>query len=324
MSTSSTPQATPPCAKSSGGTPLEQSVKRYLMFLQSEENKSPLTVKSYRESLTLFCELSDITTPEKINKMTIRLYKQQLHEFRTKKTGEELTVRTKNHHLTVLRAYLRYLIQEEELDVYPPDRVTRFKEDPRKVKVLFKEDLERLLESPDISKRAGKRDKAILELFFSTGLRLAELCSLNVKDVNFTTREMSVRGKRGKIRLVFISPRAADSLKEYLESRVDSLTPLFISKPDHTQNVLPPGEEFRLSSNMVYRLVKKYALVAGIVSDPSPHTLRHSFATDLLRNGADLRSVQELLGHKDLGTTQIYTHVTNPQLKEVHQKFHGK
>lgn len=304
-------------------TPLSQAIDRYLMYLQSEQNKSPLTVKNYRESLSLFLQLLDVRSPMKIDKNSVRLFKQRLHEYRTRGKAE-LGVRTKNHHLTILRAFLRYLVQEEELDVYPPDRVTRFKEDPRKVKVLFKEDLERLLGAPETSNRMGKRDRAILELFFSTGLRLAELCSLNVKDVNFSTREMSVRGKRGKIRLVFISPRAAEALKDYLESRIDSLTPLFVRRVDRLQNVLPPGEDYRLSSNMVYRLVKKYALSAGIVSDPSPHTLRHSFATDLLRNGADLRSVQELLGHKDLSTTQIYTHVTNPHLKEVHTKFHGK
>jgi hypothetical protein len=176
--------------------------------------------------------------------------------------------------------------------------------------------------APDTSKKEGKRDKGILELFFSTGLRLAELRSLNRKDLNFNTREISVRGKRGKIRIVFLSDRSVDALKEYLESRLDHLSPLFINYHDRALNEMPPGEGFRLSANNIYRIVKKYALQAGIVSSPSPHTLRHSFATDLLRNGADLRSVQEMLGHKDLSTTQIYTHVTNPQLKEVHRKFH--
>lgn len=304
-------------------TPLARSVERYLVFLQSEQNKSPLTIKSYRESLQLFLDQSDLHSPADIDKAAIRMYKHALHTYRTRSDGE-LGIRSKNHHLTILRAFLRYLIQEEEMDTYPPDRVTRFKEEQRKVKVLFSDELERLLTAPDTSNRTGKRDRAILELFFSTGLRLAELRRLNVKNVNFTTREMSVRGKRGKIRLVFISPRAAGTLKDYLESRVDAITPLFVRNPDRLRSVLPPGEEYRLSANMVYRLVKKYALEAGIVSDPSPHTLRHSFATDLLRNGADLRSVQELLGHKDLSTTQIYTHVTNPQLKEVHRKFHGK
>ncbi len=304
-------------------SPLQNAVKRYLMFLQSEENKSPLTIESYTASLRLFCELSGISTPEEVSKGSVRVFKSNLHVYRTKQ-GSELAVRTKNHHLTVLRAFLRYLVQEEEMDVYPPDRVTRFKEDQKKIKVLFKEDLERLLAAPDTNTKNGKRDKAILDLFFSTGLRLNELRSLNIKDLNFDTREISVKGKRGKIRVVFLSDVSVKSLKEYKEARLDHLSPLFIRNHDLATLELPPGEKFRLSRISIYNIVKKYALQAGIVSDPSPHTLRHSFATDLLRNGADLRSVQEMLGHKDLSTTQVYTHVTNPQLKEVHKKFHGK
>lgn len=304
-------------------SPLSQAVARYLQFLQAEENKSPLTVKNYRESLNMVLALCPAASPAGISKDAVRSFKQGLHSFRTR-AGKELTVRTKNHHLTILRAFLRYLIQEEELEVLSPDCVKRFKEESRKVKVLFREELERLLHAPDTVTKEGKRNRAILELFFSTGLRLAELRGLSRRDLNFTTREISVRGKRGKIRIVFLSDRSVDALKEYLECRLDHLVPLFINYHDRALNALPPGESFRLSANNIYRIVKKYALAAGIVSNPSPHTLRHSFATDLLRNGADLRSVQELLGHKDLSTTQIYTHVTNPQLKEVHQKFHRK
>lgn len=302
-------------------TPLASAIDRYLTYLQSEENKSPLTLKSYGESLRLLLDLCPAKSPDNINKDTVRVYKQRLHEYRTR-DRREMSVRTKNHHLTILRALLRYLAQEEELDVYPPDCVKRFKEEQRKVKVLFTDELDRLLGAPDITTKQGIRDRAILELFFSTGLRLFELCSLNRKDLNFETREISVRGKRGKVRIVFLSDRAIEALKAYLDIRLDHLHPLFINYMDKALEEMPPGEKFRLSDNNVYRIVKKYALAAGIVSDPSPHTLRHSFATALLRNGADLRSVQELLGHKDLSTTQIYTHVTNPQLKEVHEKFH--
>lgn len=293
------------------------------MYLQAEENKSPLTISTYRQSLNLLQELMPVHNPLLITKQSVRMYKSALHSYRTKR-GNELAVRTKNHHLTILRAFLRYLIQEEELDVYPPDRVTRFKEEERQVKVLFKDDLDRLLAAPDLETKIGKRDKAMLELFFSTGLRLAELRSLDKNDLNFKTREISVRGKRGKIRVVFVSDRAAECVKHYLDCRVDHLSPLFIRDHDKAATAMPPGEEFRLSRISIYNAVKKYARAVGIMSNPSPHTLRHSFATDLLRNGADLRSVQEMLGHKDLGTTQIYTHVTNPQLKEVHQKHHGK
>ncbi len=302
---------------------LSSAIERYLQFLQTEENKSRLTITNYRQSLNLMLKLVSVKSIKQFDKNIIRDYKQSLADFRTRQ-NKEMAVRSRNHHLTVLRAFLRYLVQEEELDVYPPDRIKRFKEEQRQVKVLTSEELQRLLEAPDIEKRDGKRDKAILQLFFSTGLRLAELRSLNVKDLNFNTREISVRGKRSKIRVVFISDKAADALRKYMDSRSDHLSPLFIRHPERATNVMPPGEEFRLSRISIYNIVKKYALAAGIVTDPSPHTLRHSFATDLLRNGADLRSVQELLGHKDLSTTQIYTHVTNPQLKEVHKKFHGK
>jgi len=304
-------------------TPMAKATSRYLTFLRAEENKSPLTIRTYGESLRLMQELMPVHSPTSVDKASVRHFKSALHEFRTRR-GKELSIRTKNHHLTILRAFLRYLIQEEEMDVYPPDRVTRFKEEQRKVKVLFREDLERLLAAPDTSTKEGKRDKAILELFFSTGLRLEELRGLNTRDLNFRTREISVRGKRGKVRVVFLSDDAVEAIERYLEIRLDHLDPLFIRNFQKAVNVLPPGNEFRLSRISIYEGVKKYARAAGIMSSPSPHTLRHSFATDLLRNGADLRSVQEMLGHKDLGTTQIYTHVTNPQLKEVHQKFHGK
>jgi site-specific recombinase XerD len=298
-------------------------MERYLTFLQAEENKSPLTVENYRRSLALLLTLLDVTAPEDIDKHVVRALKVALHGAQTR-SGRALTVRTKNYHLTVLRAFLRYLVQDEELPVYPPDRIQRFREEERRVKVLSSEEVNRLLRAPDASLREGKRDRAILHLFFSTGLRLSELRSLNRKDLNFQTREISVRGKRGKVRVVFLSDAAAQALSEYLESRVDHLSPLFIRHPRRAAQAMPPGEEFRLSRISIYTVVKTYALRAGVVTDPSPHTLRHSFATDLLRNGADLRSVQELLGHQDLSTTQIYTHVTNPQLREVHRKFHGK
>lgn len=302
---------------------LQKAVQRYLQFLQTEENKSKLTLQNYRESLTLCTKLLSVDRLEHIDKTVTRDLKQNLREHRTKQ-GKEMGIRTVNHHLTVLRAFLRYLLQEEELDVYPPDRIKRFKEDPRQVKVLSLEEMLRMIAEPDLTKKEGKRDRALLELFFSTGLRLAELRGLNVKDVNLKTREMSIRGKRGKIRVVFLSDAAADALQDYLDCRLDHIIPLFIRNIAKASTAMPPGEQFRLSRISIYSIVKKYARAAGIVIDPSPHTLRHTFATDLLRNGADLRSVQELLGHQDLSTTQIYTHVTNPQLKAVHEKFHRK
>jgi site-specific recombinase XerD len=309
--------------KPSPATPLAKAIDRYLTFLRAEENKSSLTISSYRQSLDLLLKLCEVNDPRLFDKGSIRIYKSALHSFRMR-NGGELSLRSKNHHLTVLRAFLRYLLQEEEMDVYPPDRVRRFKEEQRKVKVLYAEELHRLLQMPDNASKEGLRDSAILKMFFSTGMRLQELRSLNRKDLNFNTREISVRGKRNKLRVVFLSDAAVESLKKYLDVRLDHLEPLFIRNHQAAVNELPPGESYRLSRISIYKVVKKYARLAGIVTNPSPHTLRHSFATDLLRNGADLRSVQELLGHKDLSTTQIYTHVTNPQLKEVHQKFHSK
>jgi site-specific recombinase XerD len=302
---------------------LSQAMDRYIVYLQAEENKSPLTVANYQRSLNLLFELLNVSDPKDIGKTTVRSLKSALQTYKAR-SGKLLSITTRNYHLTVLRAFLRYLLQDEEMEgIYAPDRIKRLTQEERQVKVLRVEELERLLAAPNITTRIGKRDSAILELFFSTGLRLEELRSLNTKDLNFDTREISVRGKRGKIRVVFLSDRAIAALQEYIESRVDHLSPLFIRNMERAANEMPPGEEFRLSRISIYNVVKKYALIAGVVSDPSPHTLRHSFATDLLRNGADLRSVQELLGHADLSTTQIYTHVTNPQLKEVHEKFHG-
>lgn len=301
---------------------LHNAVFRYLQYLESEQGKSPLTVKNYSHQLNDFVKSTHAKSPEAIDKTTIREYKQYLHQFRDS-FGSPLAVRTKNHRLTVLRAFLRYLVQEEELNILPPDRIQRFKEDPRQVKVLFEDALGRLLNAPDRETIMGKRDFAILTTFFSTGLRLSELVSLNRRDINEHTREMSVRGKRGKVRVVFLSPAAIEAIKAYMDALDVACEPLFIRIVKDAPERTVRGEELRLTQRSIQNVVKKYALIAGIVTDPSPHTLRHSFATNLLRNGADLRSVQELLGHKDLSTTQIYTHVTNPQLKEVHDRFHG-
>ncbi len=300
---------------------LHDAIERYLTFLQSEENKAPLTIQSYRLSLRLTDTLMGIDAPEQVDKATARTLKQGLHSYRTER-GHPLSVRTKNHHLTVLRAFLRYLLQEEEQDVYPPDRIRLFKEEQRKVKFLRTEQLERLLAAPDTSTRIGKRDAALLQMFFSTGARLEELRQLNRTDIDFRTREASVRGKGRKVRVVFVTDAAADALKRYLDSRLDHLVPLFIRSDKDVRYALPPGEEFRLSRTTIGEIVKKYAALAGIVTSASPHTLRHSFATEMLANGADLRSLQEMLGHKDLSTTQIYTHVTHPRLKHVHQQCH--
>ena len=203
----------------------------------------------------------------------------------------------------------------------PPDRIELIEEGDRKIKVLDESSLDRFLAAPDLKTPQGLRDRAILELLFSTGLRVSELAGLDVKDINLKTREISVMGKGRKIRVVFVSDSAAEALTNYLSARSDEYQPLFIRyKGGHP--IDPEGWDARINVRSLERLVKKYALIAGIAIDPTPHTLRHTFATDLLRRGADIRSVQELLGHANISTTQIYTHITNPQLKEVHRKFH--
>jgi len=300
---------------------LQLAIDRFLTFLQAEVNRSPGTITTYRSSLQLTQTLLPVDDLHLINKQVVRDFKANLHAYRTKQ-GRELSIRTKNHHLTILRGFLRYLIQEEELNIYPPDHIRRFREGERKVKILQSDQLEKLLAAPDTSTQIGKRDKALLELLYSTGLRLEELRKLNRRDINFKTCEIPIRGKGRKLRLVFVTNSAAEALRDYLDSRLDHLDPLFIRHDKRSTNSIPPGEEFRLSRTTIWEIVKKYAALAGIASDPSPHTLRHSFATGLLSGGADLRTVQELLGHSDLATTQIYTHVTNPQLKDVHRRCH--
>ena len=266
-------------------------------------------------------ELIGVDSPSAIDKQAVRRLKLRLADFETSRGGT-LSIRGRNYRLTILRAFLRYLIQEEELDVLPPDRITLLKEPERKVNVLRSDQMAAILSVPDGNDRNGRRGRVILELLFSTGLRISELHALNRMDVNLVTREIAVRGKGGKIRVAFVSPQAAEAVKSYLESRLDHLAPLLIRHPHKASVALPPGDEFRLSKVSIYKFVKRCAARAGIVGNVSPHTLRHTFASDLLRGGADLRSIQEMLGHESLSTTQKYTHVTNPELKRVHDACH--
>lgn len=295
-------------------------ILRFLEYLEIEKGRSPRTVENYAFFLKRFAAFAKVDSPTKISPALVRQYKLFLSRYRDKK-GRPLKRSSQNHHLIALRSFLRYLAQQEELDVLPPDRVELMKEPDREVKVLNEEALETLLAAPNVKTRQGLRDKAILELLFSTGMRVSELVSLDVDDVNLKTREMSVIGKGGKIRVVFISDSAADSLASYLGRRGDDFKPLFIRYAGAKAKT-SDGEDLRLSVRSVQKIVKKYARKAGLAIEPSPHTLRHTFATDLLRRGADIRAVQELLGHSNIATTQIYTHITNPQLKKVHQKFH--
>lgn len=319
----------------------------FLEYLEIERNVSKLTVRNYKHYLERFLtfmahdtapsptspppvktqENSVKQTPhvpvENINQEAIRQYRLYLSRFVDEK-GISLKRVTQNYHLIALRSFLKYLAKRDIASI-SPDKIELPKTESRSIKFLEKADVERLLNQPDMNTPEGIRDKAILEVLFSTGLRVSELVSLNRDQVNLERREFSVIGKGRRTRIVFLSERAATWLQHYIHTREDVLRPMFIrysgKKPDeHDEH----GESIRLTARSVQRSVEKYVKKAKLMVKITPHGLRHTFATDLLGNGADLRAIQELLGHKNVSTTQIYTHVTNPQLKQIHEKFHSK
>ncbi|NIT04602.1 tyrosine-type recombinase/integrase [Candidatus Saccharibacteria bacterium] len=300
---------------------LKNAIGKYLEYLEIEKGISKKTLANYKRYLNKFLEFSKLHSPTAIDQSVVRKFRLHLSR-KTSEGGEPIKRKTQNYYLIALRGLLRYLSLKEGLDVMSPDLIELAKEEEKKVKVLDSENLEKLLQTPATKTPAGRRDKAILELLFSSGMRVSELTSLNRKDVNLKTREIGVLGKGGKVRVVFISDRAAEALKDYLETREDEWEPLFIRYGGKKTDLSKEGEDLRLTNRSVQHLVKKYAALAGLVVDPTPHTLRHTFATELLQAGADIRAVQEMLGHKDISTTQIYTHVTNPRLKEIHRKYH--
>lgn len=293
---------------------------RFLEYLEIEKGRSQLSVRNYDHYLSRFLSFAKVSRPEKITPPLCRRYKLFLARFRDRK-GENLKKITINYHLIALRSFLRYLIRQENIETTPPDKVELLKTEETKIRILTDEQLEKLLEQPNLANVSGMRDRAILEMLFSTGLRVSELRRLNVKDLNFKSGEISVLGKGKKVRLTFISKKAEWALKAYLARRRDGFTPLFIRFRGKKSSD-PRGEDLRLSVRSLQKRVHFYARKAGLAVEPTPHTLRHCFATELLRAGADLRSVQEMLGHKNIATTQRYTHVTNPQLKAIHRKFH--
>jgi len=284
---------------------------------------SPLTVRNYHHYLLRFLSWSKENFPvkkvEEIDSELIRKYRLYLSRFADDK-GLTLQRVTQGYHIIALRGFLRFL-RRKNLKVVSAEEVDIPKGESKSVQFLGAEQLERLLSSPTLSSKTGLKDKAILETLFSTGLRVSELVKLNCDQINFKTKEFGVVGKGGRPRVVFLSESASKWLGRYLKSRRDKLRPLFIRQAGKKE---VDGEKLRLSARSVQRIVKKYVKKARLPVEATPHTLRHSFATDLLSAGADLRSVQELLGHKNVSTTQIYTHVTNPQLKKVHEKFHRR
>lgn len=302
---------------------LESLKREFLEHLEIEKGRSLKTVENYDRYLSLFFEFSKARQPKDITDSIIREYRLWLNR-RPAGTGadgkkETLKRRTQNYYLIALRAFLKYL-RKRGVESMSPERIELAKVSERDLDLISAEDLERLMKAPEGDDLKTLRDRAILELLFSTGLRVSELCSLN-SDIDLKRDEFSVRGKGDKVRVVFLSEPAKQILKLYLDKRADIDEALFIQ---FGRGSAKDKESMRLSPRSVERIVKHYAIKAGITKKVTPHVIRHSFATDLLQNGADLRSVQALLGHASIATTQIYTHVTDRHLGEVHKAFHGK
>ena len=301
-------------------------VNDFLEYLVVEKSLSVLTVRNYRHYLSRFLSwMEDKSVPllhANLNIELIGQFRIYLANLRDK-NNSLLKKTTQTYHVIALRSFLRYLITRRDIPVLNPDKIDLPRADSRVIEFLNTEQLTRLLNSPEISNEIGLRDKVILELFFSTGLRVSELTKLNRDQINLETREFSVKGKGSKVRLVFVSDTAAEWIRRYLAVRQDSYRPLFI-RYSRDRSEAKQGEKMRLTPRSVERIVKKYSKKCGLPFDAHPHTLRHSFATDLLIQGADLRSVQEMLGHESIRTTQVYTHVTNRHLKEVYQKYHSR
>ena len=300
---------------------LSKLITDFLEYLEVERNTSQKTIENYDHYLKRFLEFSGDIEPSAIDLNLVRKYRLYLSRWTDPKTKQSLKRVTQNYFMIALRAFLRYLARQD-IATLSAEKIELGETDASPIKVLDEEALGRLLAAPDVLDKAGLRDKALLETLFSTGLRVSELASLNRDTVNLERKEFGVVGKGRKERLVFLSDSAAQWLEKYLRSRHDSFKPLFIrfqGQADPEDN----GENMRLTTRSIQRIVEKYVKGVGLSVKATPHTLRHSFATDLLINGADIRSVQEMLGHANIATTQIYTHVTNAHLKDVYRAYHS-
>lgn len=293
----------------------------FLEYLEIEQNRSQKTIANYDHYLTRLVDFAGDIEVSDVDPELVRKWRLWLNRLGTN-TSDELQKTTQNYHLIALRSFLKFCAKRG-VDALPADKIELARTKRTQVTFLNEQEMERLLSQPDVSTESGLRDRAIVELLYSSGLRVSELVGLNRDHVNLKHREFMVRGKGQKDRPIFISETAAGWVEKYLQKRTDNSVPLFIrvggsKRSDHSGNYL------RLTARSVQRMVSRYALLAGITKHVSPHTLRHSFATDLLMNGADLRSVQAMLGHSNISTTQIYTHVTDPHLRNVHEKFHRR
>jgi site-specific recombinase XerD len=294
-----------------------QRLKReFLEYIEIERGRSLKTVENYERYLRRFIDQSGVKTAADITDDKVREFRLWLNRQSVGNKTNTLKRKTQNYYLIALRSLLKYALRRDVKSL-SPEKIELAKVPERSIDLITNDELNRLLSAPNGNDMKDLRDKAILELLFSTGLRVSELCSLD-RDINLKTDELSVRGKGDKVRVVFLSPASKDAVKAYLEKRKDMAEPLFVSVTGKKKIAA------RLTSRSVERIVKKSSIKAGITKRVTPHVIRHSFATDLLSNGADLRSVQAMLGHAHIGTTQIYTHVTDKHLLDVHKNFHGK
>lgn len=303
-------------------------IPEFLESLEIEKGRSLNTTRNYELYLNRFYELcSEDSTeelkPSDITPEVLRKYRLKLNRFEDNQNHERLSVLTQSYHLIALRGFLKYL-SKRGIKSLDPTLVDLPRATKKQVTFLHFDEVERLLNEIPEDTETGLRDRAIIELLFSGGLRVSELCGLNRDSINLERREFVVRGKGKKDRPIFIDQSTADCIKDYLDMRTDSLPALFLNNSQNQQMPTTSGDYRRLTPRSIERIVQKYARQAGITKKVTPHTLRHSFATDLLMNGADIRSVQSLLGHANISTTQIYTHVTDQHLREIHERFHSE
>jgi len=293
----------------------------FIEHLEVEGGRSAKTAENYRLYLERFVEFTEDIQVEKITAEIIRKYRLWLNRYKNEQ-DTDLAIITQAYHLIALRGFLGYLSRRDIVSL-APDKIQLPKVARKQVTFLHYDEVQRLIDGIDITSEPGLRDRAIVELLFSSGLRVSELINLNRDHVNTKRREFMVRGKGQKDRPIFISEAAAGWVDRYLDARNDTLPPLFLSYSKNNVASMS-GDYRRLTPRSVQRLVSNYARLAGITKHVSPHTMRHSFATDLLMNGADIRSVQSMLGHSSISTTQVYTHVTDQHLREVYEKFHSE
>ncbi|MBD3250254.1 MAG: tyrosine-type recombinase/integrase [Candidatus Pacebacteria bacterium] len=296
----------------------------FLEHLEVERNLSPLTIRNYSHYLNRFIEWlkeRDVDDLKEIDLDLVRKYRVFLNRYQDDQ-GEHLAKTTQSYHVIAIRSWLKWLAKNDA-DVLPPEKVDLPKGESTPMRFVSAQKIERLVSQPKVSTLKGLRDRAMLETLFSTGLRVSELVGLDRDQVDLERQEFGVIGKGRRPRVVFLSDRASVWLKRWLQAREDNWIPVFIRLSGSKPDLLSDGEEMRISTRSVQRIVDNYSRKAHLPTKLTPHAIRHSFATDLLSNGAGLREVQELLGHKNIATTQIYTHVTRPKLKKIHDQYHS-